>query len=55
MAVMKYLLTRYNLKAGLKHFGEKLITAAKGKLTQLHVMDIWLLEAVPRCTGPYNH
>ena len=38
MAVMKYLLTQYNLKAGLKHFGEKGIAAAKGELTQLHVM-----------------
>ena len=30
MAVMKYLLTKYNLKAGLKQFGEKGIAAAKG-------------------------
>ena len=41
MAVMKYLLTQYNLKAGLKHFEEKGIAAAKGELTQLHVMDTW--------------
>ena len=39
MAVMKYLLTKYILKAGLKHFGEKWIAAAKGEITQLHVMD----------------
>ena len=44
MAVMKYLLTQYNLKAGLKHFEEKCIAAAKGKLTQLHVMDTWVPE-----------
>ena len=44
MAVMKYLLTQYNLKAVLKHFGENGIAAAKGKLTQLHVMDTWLPE-----------
>ena len=44
MAVIKYLLTQYNLKAGLRHFGEKGIAAAKGKLTQLHVMDTWVLE-----------
>ena len=44
MAVMKYLLTQYNLKAGLKHFGEKGITAAKGELTKIHVMDTWLPE-----------
>ena len=39
MAVMKYILTQYNLKAGLRHFGEKVVAAAEGKLTQLHVMD----------------
>ena len=37
MVVVKYILTQYNLKAGLKHFGEKGIAAAKGELTQLHV------------------
>ena len=42
MAVMKYLLTQYNLKEGLRHFGEKGIVAAKGELTQLHVMDTWV-------------
>ena len=42
MAVMKYLLTQYNLKAGLKNFGEIGIVAAKGELTQLHVMDTWV-------------
>ena len=44
MAVMKYLLTQYNMKEGLKHFGEKGIAAAKGDLTQLHVMDTWVPE-----------
>ena len=44
MTVMKYLLPQYNLKAGLKHFGEKGIAAAKGELTQLHVMDTWVTE-----------
>ena len=39
---MKYLLTQYNLKAGLRHFGEKGIAAAKGNLTQLHVMETWV-------------
>ena len=33
MAVTKYVLTQYNLKAGLRHFREKMIAAAKGKLT----------------------
>ena len=42
MAVMKYLLTQYNLKAGLKHVGEKGIAAAKGDLTQFHVIYIWV-------------
>ena len=42
MVVMKYLLTQYNLKTGLKHFGEKEIAAVKGELTQLHVMDTWV-------------
>ena len=44
MAVMKYLLTQYNLKEGLKHFGEKWIADAKGELTQLHAMDTWVPE-----------
>ena len=44
MEVMKYLLTQYNLKAGLKHFGEIGISATKGELTQLHVMDTWVPE-----------
>ena len=44
MAVTKYLLTQYNLKADLKHFGEKGIAVTKGELTQLHVMDTWVPE-----------
>ena len=39
MSVIKDLLTQYNLEAGLRHFVEKGIVAAKGELTQLHVMD----------------
>ena len=42
MAMMKYLLTQYNLKAGFRHFVEKGIAAAEGELTQLHVMDTWV-------------
>ena len=42
MAVIKYILTQYNLKAGLKQLGEKGISAAKGELTQIHVMDTWV-------------
>ena len=44
MAVMKYLLTQYNMKAGLRHFVEKGVAAANGELAQLHVMDTWLPE-----------
>ena len=42
MAVMKYLLTQYNLKAGLRHFGEKGVAASEGELTQLHFIDTWV-------------
>ena len=41
---MKYLLTQYNLKAGLRHFGEKGIAAAEGEITQLHVMNTWVTK-----------
>ena len=44
MAVIKYFLTQYNLKAGLRHFGEKGIASAEGELDQLHVMDTWVPE-----------
>ena len=30
MAMMKYHLTQYNLKAGLRHFGEKGVADAEG-------------------------
>ena len=44
MAMMKYILTQYNLKAGLRHFGEKGFLSTEGQLTQLHVMDTWVPE-----------
>ena len=44
MDVMKYLLTQYNLEAGLRHFKEKGIASAKGNLTQLHVIETWVPE-----------
>ena len=44
MAVMKYILTKYNLKAGLRHFGEKGVAADEEELTQLHVMETWVPE-----------
>ena len=42
--MMKYLLTQYNLKAGLRHFVEKGIADAEGNLTPLHAMDTWVPE-----------
>jgi len=39
MAVWGYLMTQYNLKLGLRKFGEQGATAAISELTQLHVMD----------------
>ena len=44
MAVYKYLFTQYNLRAGLKRFGQPGVDAAKNKLTQLHVVDTLIPE-----------
>jgi hypothetical protein len=41
MKVWGYLMTQYNLKPGLRKFGEKGAKAAIDKLTQLHIMDTW--------------
>jgi hypothetical protein len=41
MKVWGYLMTQYNLKPGLRKFGEKGAAAAMNELTQLHVMDTW--------------
>ena len=41
IAVWGYLMTQYNLKAGLQKFGDKGAKAAVMELTQLHVMDTW--------------
>jgi hypothetical protein len=41
MKVWGYLMTQYNLKPGLRKFGEWGATAARDKLTQLHIMDTW--------------
>ena len=41
IAVWGYLMTQYNLKAGLMKFGDKAAHAAIMELTQLHVMDMW--------------
>ena len=39
--VWAYVMTQYNLKPGLHKFGERGLTAAVDKLTQLHIMDTW--------------
>jgi hypothetical protein len=39
--VWGYLMTQYNLKPGLKKFGQKGADAAVKELMQLHVMDTW--------------
>jgi hypothetical protein len=41
LKVWGYLMTQYNLKPGLRKFGNKGEMAAVNKLTQLHVMDTW--------------
>ena len=44
IAVFAYLMTHYNLKAGLREFGEKGEAAATDELTQLHVMGVWEVQ-----------
>ncbi len=39
--VWEYLMTQYNLKPGLRKFGERGAKAAMAELTQLHIMDTW--------------
>jgi hypothetical protein len=39
--VWSYLMTQYNLKLGLRKFGEKGAKAVMDELTQLHIMDTW--------------
>ena len=41
MKVWGYLMTQYNLKPGLRKFGERGAAAARDELTQLHIMDTW--------------
>ena len=43
MAVRGYLMTQYNLKPGLRKFGERGTMAAVSELTQLHIMDTWVV------------
>jgi hypothetical protein len=39
--VWGYMITQYNLKAGLQKFGKKGASAAMEELKQLHIMDTW--------------
>ena len=41
MMVWGYMMTQYNLKAGLRKFGDKGKMAVMEEMTQLHVMDTW--------------
>ncbi len=41
LKVWGYLMTQYNLKLGLRKFGNRGETAAMKELMQLHVMDMW--------------
>ncbi len=41
LKVWGYVMTQYNLKPGLRKFGNKGEMAAMNELTQLHVMDTW--------------
>ena len=41
LSVWAYMMTQYNLKPGLRKFGNKGEKAAMKELTSLHVMDIW--------------
>jgi hypothetical protein len=41
LKVWEYVMTQYNLKPGLRKFGNKGEMAAMNELTQLHVMDTW--------------
>ncbi len=41
LKVWGYVMTQYNLKPGLRKFGNKGKMAAVNELTQLHVMDMW--------------
>jgi hypothetical protein len=34
-------MTQYNLKPGLRKFGDRGVKAVRDKLTQLHIMDTW--------------
>ncbi len=41
MMVWGYMMTQYNLKAGLWKFGDKAKMAVMEEMMQLHIMDMW--------------
>jgi hypothetical protein len=41
MMIWGYMMMQYNLKAGLRKFGDKGKMAAMEEMTQLHIMDTW--------------
>ncbi len=41
MMVWGHMMMQYNLKAGLRKFGDKGKMAAMEEMTQLHIMDTW--------------
>jgi hypothetical protein len=43
IAVWAYLMTHYNLKQGLRNFGEQGAKVAVTELTQLHITDTWTM------------
>ena len=44
IALFVYLMTQYNLKAGLREFSKKGLSAAENELTQLHIMGVWEVQ-----------
>jgi hypothetical protein len=41
MMVWGYMMMQYNMKAGLRKFGDKAKMVAMEEMTQLHIMDTW--------------
>ncbi len=51
MMVWGYMMTQYNLKAGLRKFGDKGKTAAMEEMTQLYIMDTWKVMDSAKLSG----
>ena len=50
MAVWGYLMTQYNVKPGLRKFGERGATVAISELTKLNIMDTWMVMDFTKLT-----